>query len=312
MRFEGFVRATKDKEFRFDVNTVTRDTIDFFIDYLRKEYKLQDKYPTLFKTLISDIPNRTPTSSKRGKKISQKIEERSENTITKIGQQIQSIFTWLYDEKKITNRPFDGVKFSAPIYGTPWYITQEERDLIASFAIDDERLKIQRDIFIFHTYVGARISDLIKFSEKNITGETLLYTPHKTSRRASSDQAIVPLHKVARDLIEKYRGVDKNGRLFPFISPQKYNDALKKIFSLAGISRAVEVRNPKSGEMELKPINTIVSSHMSRRTFIGNLYLHTPDPSLIGKMSGHVEGSRAFRRYRDIKTEQLKELINKL
>jgi hypothetical protein len=60
------------------------------------------------------------------------------------------------------------------------------------------------------------------------------------------------------------------------------------------------------------PINEIASSHMARRTFIGNAYLKVSDPNLIGKMSGHAEGSRAFTRYRKIEDSTLEAIIKQL
>ena len=103
-----------------------------------------------------------------------------------------------------------------------------------------------------------------------------------------------------------------DGRLFPFITAQKYNIAIKKIFKLAGITRNVIIRNPKTGENELVPIDTVASSHLARRTFIGNAYFKVSDPNIIGKMSGHVDGSRAFKRYRNIEDETLWDLVNKM
>ena len=58
------------------------------------------------------------------------------------------------------------------------------------------------------------------------------------------------------------------------------------------------------------PIDTVASSHLARRTFIGNAYFKVADPNLIGKMSGHVDGSRAFKRYRKIEDETLKSVID--
>jgi hypothetical protein len=49
---------------------------------------------------------------------------------------------------------------------------------------------------------------------------------------------------------------------------------------------------------------------MGRRTFIGNMYKQVKDPDLIGSMSGHVEGSKAFTRYRAIDDEMKIELVN--
>ena len=55
--------------------------------------------------------------------------------------------------------------------------------------------------------------------------------------------------------------------------------------------------------------NTL-NSHMARRTFIANIYNKVPDPNVIGSMTGHVEGSRAFARYRTIEEEVKKSLVD--
>jgi hypothetical protein len=60
------------------------------------------------------------------------------------------------------------------------------------------------------------------------------------------------------------------------------------------------------------PINEVASSHLARRAFIGNLYKKVKDPNLVGSLSGHVEGSKAFARYRDIDDEMKKETVNLL
>jgi hypothetical protein len=106
--------------------------------------------------------------------------------------------------------------------------------------------------------------------------------------------------------------MDERARLFPFISAQKYNEAIKVIFKLVGITRKVEIRNSKTGEIELIPIDQKASSHLARRTFIGNAYFKVTDPNIIGKMSGHVEGSKAFKRYRNIEDETLKDVIDRI
>lgn len=98
----------------------------------------------------------------------------------------------------------------------------------------------------------------------------------------------------------------------PFISEQKYNDAIKKIFEVAGVTRIVTVINPTTREEVKIPINEIASSHMARRTFVGNLYKKVKDPNLVGSLSGHKEGSKAFARYRDIDEDMKKELVNLL
>ena len=74
----------------------------------------------------------------------------------------------------------------------------------------------------------------------------------------------------------------------------------------------VTVLNPTTREEEKRPLNEIASSHLARRTFIGNLYKKVKDPNLVGSLSGHKEGSKAFARYRDIDEDMKKELVGLL
>lgn len=323
-RYEGFVRMTDKtrKKWCWDINTITKEDLENFFDYyLRHEKELSEDYPTIFKKLLEKYP----PSIKPGNK---KIEERGTNTLIKMKTRLKTLFRYFYDQGYTTNRPFEGITIGAEKVGTPVYITINERNKIAdadlsaaweTLSKEDKKkarmplktLLEQRDIFVFHCLIGCRVGDLIKLTAKNIENGILIYTPHKTKNAGEEQvQARVPLHQKALELIEKYKGMDTKGRLFPFITPQRYNDALKVIFKLAGITREVEVRNPLTGENEFVPINTIASSHMARRTFIGNAYFKVQDPNLIGKMSGHVEGSSAFSRYRKIEDETLKNVID--
>ena len=320
-RYEGFRRyyeATKEErkdltallldssKFTFNPDTLTRDDVEDFRDYLRNEKELSEEYKRLFKRLLDNYP----ANIKSGH---HEIEGRGENAVIKLMKNLKAFMAWLYDTGRTKNRPFEGVKIGTEKYGTPYYITIDERNLIASTQMPTKHLEVQRDIFIFHCFVGCRVGDLVKLTDENITNGILTYTPHKT--KDDGDTAVmarVPLHPKAVELIEKYKGVDGKGRLFPFISPQKYNEAIKEIFTLSEITRNVEVRNALTGEMEIRPINEIASSHLARRTFVGNAYKQVADPNVVGKMSGHVEGSRAFVRYRNIDDDILKDVISKL
>lgn len=124
--------------------------------------------------------------------------------------------------------------------------------------------------------------------------------------------ARVPLIPRAVALIETYDGRSKDGKLFPFIAENKYNKAIKKIFTLADITRNVIVRDSITGENTIHPLNEIASTHLARRTFIGNAHFNTPDPNIIGKMSGHVEGSKSFSRYRKIEDSTLIDVVKGL
>lgn len=74
----------------------------------------------------------------------------------------------------------------------------------------------------------------------------------------------------------------------------------------------MSVINPVTREEEKIPLNLLASSHLARRTFVGNLYRQVKDPAIVGAMSGHVEGSRAFARYRAIDDEMKREVVGLL
>ncbi len=74
----------------------------------------------------------------------------------------------------------------------------------------------------------------------------------------------------------------------------------------------VTVLNQQTREEVQRPLYEVASSHMARRSFIGNIYKKVKDPNLVGALSGHKEGSKAFARYRAIDDEMKKELINLL
>ena len=207
------------------------------------------------------------------------------------------------------NNPFDRYRISQEQYGTPFYLTIGERNRLADAELPP-RLSIQRDIFVFQCLIGCRISDLWGMTKDNVINGAIEYIPRKT-KEGRPITIRVPLNDKAKAIICKY--IDNgDSRLFPFVAKQQYNEDIKEILKLAGITRIVTVLDPKT-RMEVKrPIYEVASSHMARRTFIGNLYKQVKDPNLIGKLSGHTEGSKAFARYRDIDEDMAKELVSML
>lgn len=133
------------------------------------------------------------------------------------------------------------------------------------------------------------------------------YIPRKTKE----DRPItvrVPLNETARRLIAKYRDPNRES-LFPFNTEQDYNRKIKEAFRRAGLDRMVTVLDQQTRQEIQRPLYEVASSHMARRTFIGNIYKKVKDPNLVGALSGHKEGSRAFARYRTIDDDLKKEMI---
>lgn len=324
-RYEAFKNKVLREKFAWNIDKITRKDIEDFENYLRNEKTLSEKYPKQFESILEQYPveiNVVHTFTK--------LQNRGENTIVKLKKKFKAFMQWLYETERTSNRPFDGIKIGTEKYGVPFYLTKEERNLLAEADIsalweglDDEdkkfcskiplkTLEVQRDIFVFQCLVGCRVGDLCTLTSKNITDGILEYVPSKTSDEDAPVKPRIPLNPCALKLVAKYNGVDKDGRLFPFISSQKYNDAIKAILMICGITRIVPVRNSTTGETEMKRICDVASSHMARRTFVGAAYKAVRDPNIVGKMSGHVEGSRAFNRYRQIDDDILKQTISEI
>ena len=149
---------------------------------MRNEKTLSEKYPKQFESILEQYPveiNVVHTFTK--------LQNRGENTIVKLKKKFKAFMQWLYETERTSNRPFDGIKIGTEKYGVPFYLTKEERNLLADADIpalweglDDEdkklcskfplkTLEVQRDIFVFQCLVGCRVGDLCTLTSKNIT-----------------------------------------------------------------------------------------------------------------------------------------------
>ncbi|MCD8286210.1 MAG: recombinase [Clostridia bacterium] len=236
---------------------------------------------------------------------------KSRNSISAMMMNYRTFVRWCCATGYSESNPFDKHKVPGQVYGTPYYLTIAERDALYAFELEDRTMREQRDIFIFQCLVGCRVSDLLKLTKSSLVNGAIEYIPKKTAHR---DPKVirVPLNRMAREIVDRY-GDLPGERLLPFVPYWAYEESIKRIFTAAGLTRPVTVMNPLTRSEEQRPLNEIASSHLARRTFIGNLYRQVKDPNLIGALSGHVEGSTAFARYRTIDDEmkaQLVELID--
>ncbi|MEE0882251.1 MAG: tyrosine-type recombinase/integrase [Bacteroidales bacterium] len=298
-RYEMFVRLSdyKQKDFTLDIDTINKDTICDIESFLRNEYTLYEDYKNIFQKIDTGCRKSKP-------------KPRGNNTIFATLTKLRSFLNWCYKNGRTTNKPFVGYNgVTTEKYGTPYYITLEERNSIADYDLSDyPLLEVQRDIFVFQCCIGCRISDLLRLTPANIIDGEIHYIPHKT-KEDNPTTVQVPLNERALALVEKYKGVDAKGRLFPFIIAQRYNEVIKEVLRKCGIKRMVTILDPTTGEEVKRPICDVASSHMARRCFVGNLYKKVKDPNLICPMSGHKIGSTAFARYREIDKETRIETI---
>lgn len=285
--------------FELTLDNVTGDTLRDFEKYLYTEHELY-KQGELEKILKQVPESRNP-------------QPRGENAVCDIMKKFRAFFRWangLSKSERLTdNNPFDNYTMPEEKYGTPYYITIDERKQLFNAQLD-EPLATQRDIFVFQCLIGCRVSDLWSMTKGNIINGKVQYIARKT-KDDNPETVTVPLTATANEILDRYKDFDGKG-LFPFTSQQQYNIDIKEMFKQAGLNRVVTVLNPTTRDEEKHPLYEVASSHMARRTFVGNLYKQVKDPNLICPMSGHKVGSKAFARYRAIDEDLMKETVNLL
>lgn len=297
-RYSEYVRLSQPRQSKyvFDVKSITTEDLNAIYDYAVNEYQIVDDYPGI----LEAYPE------------TRQINQRGGNTITGIFKNLRAFFNWCQKEGHITKNPFIGFeKGDGELYGTPIYLTAEEVNQI--FAIDfsdTPSLEVQRDIFVFQCSVGCRVGDMMRLTKRDVINDAIEYIPQKTIKE-NAKTVTVPLNKKAKAIIAKYKDCPGE-QLLPFVASQNYNYAIKEILKKAGVIRLVTTLNQLTRKEEKRPIYEVASSHMARRTFIGNLYKQVQDQHMISSVTGHSDNSRAFVRYRTIDMEMKQNLVNLL
>lgn len=205
LRYELYVRATKrgQKSFVLDIDNVTPDTLHDMWDFFENEHKYYEFYPAIYE----QIPEKR-TPKPRGK-----------NTLIDCFCRIRTFFLWCHEHKKTTNKPFEQFKIEECTYGTPVYITLEERDKLYEKDLSEyKQIEIQRDIFMFQSLIGCRVGDLYRMTKQNVINSSIEYIQRKT-KEGNPITVRVPLNEKAKAILQKYK--DHPGdKILPFISEQ--------------------------------------------------------------------------------------------
>lgn len=319
-RFELFKKKEGHRGFKLSFSSLSLEILQQLEDFLGNEKEAFLKHPEIYEEIPYSTKvavktpkrKRPPVLDEDGNEIPKGMPKaRGLNTVADMMIRFRSFIIWANDNDYTTNNPFKHFTIGEIVYGTPIYISNDERNkLLEADLSDNTELETQRDIFVFQCLIGCRVSDLYKMTYKSIIDDAIEYIPRKTKE----DRAItvrVPLNNTAKKLIAKYKDYER-GTLFPYNTEQDYNRKIKEAFKRAGLDRMVTVLDQQTRQEIQKPLYEVASSHMARRSFIGNIYKKVKDPNLVGALSGHKEGSKAFARYRTIDDDIKKELIDML
>ena len=309
--FDKFIDSRTNNDMRHRQMDVVKRILLRFNKYIRKELKITDWNDHYLCQLEDFLKIEYTFFDADGKCLKQweriyvdipetrRPKQRGGNAIFSIMKRFRTFCNWCVLTGRLTVSPFKQHPLKECVYGTPFFLTTDEMTQLYKYDFSDNpKLAVQRDIFVLQSNLGMRIGDYYSLTTANLIQDAIEYIPSKTLSE-SGKVARIPLTARAKEILERYRREDSQS-LVPLISEQHYNKAIKEMLRLAGINRVVTTLNPTNRIEEKHPIWEVASSHMARRNFIGNLYAKVKDPDLISSMTGHVEGSKAFSRYRTI------------
>lgn len=217
-----------------------------------------------------------------------------------IGKLIKNIKMWMgtaFEEGLHENMIYKGRKFKKPVENAESiYLTEDELRRIRISIMPTPCLENVKDIFLLACYTGVRSQDYHKLHHDNIINEGTML---KVRTEKTDEEVIVPIHPIAKAILDKYNGVPR------IISNQKFNKYIKEVCRIVGITDLVSIKRTCGGKKIVfkKPKYEFVSSHTARRSFSTNAYKAGVPTLAIMAITGH-RTEKVFLRYIKVTKEE--------
>lgn len=283
---------------KIETETTTIDFIDYLqshIDLLKagndKNSRTGQKYGTLLMNLQKFRPGKIPFEAIDMKFRNAFIKWRyretnasSVNTINKDMECIKNVLKRSYKDKLHTNDIFKDDDFSESRVKTSIFALNEiEVNRLYDYDFTaNQRLERVRDWFLVSCWSALRWSDFSVLKPEHIIKDGEDFYLNKFNEKTNKE-VFVPIDKRMYQMLEKYhfKSID--------ISNQKFNDYIKEVFEIVGISDLINVRESIKGEMKDTPYRKcdIVSAHDGRRTWASINYLKGYPIGLLMQVTGH-------------------------
>jgi integrase len=175
------------------------------------------------------------------------------------------------------------------------YLTIDELNAIDALVLSKSLDKV-RDMFLIASDTGLRYSDVIRLTAENITEERLI----KIQAQKTGKTIFAPMTPRVKRIFEKY-----DYKLPKPISNQKYNEFIKDIARMAGITTPVTRTHTTVGKLTTTtvPKYELVTSHTARRSFATNAYIADVPTLDIMRVTGH-KTEKAFLQYIKIDAQE--------
>lgn len=166
------------------------------------------------------------------------------------------------------------------------FLTKEEIALLTNGTFKKKKDELLRDLFLFCTFTGLSWRDMYNLTEENLQTSFDGHLWIKTFRQKTKVETNIRLLDVARHIIEKYKGVSKDGKLLPVPCYGNCKNGIKRVAKLCGLDKNV-------------------TWHQSRHSFATSVCLSNGVPiETLSKMMGHTS-IRSTQIYAKITGEKI-------
>lgn len=166
------------------------------------------------------------------------------------------------------------------------YLTREELEKLMMTTFDTPNRNFTRDMFLFSAFTGICYCDMCNLRESNIVKADDGSLWIETKRQKTGTPENVRLLDIAITIIEKYKGMAPDRKLFPMLHNTSFNPHLKKIAKQCGIDRNL-------------------CFHQARHTFASVVCISQGVPiETVSKIMGHRNISTT-QRYAKITQEKI-------
>lgn len=239
------------------------------------------------------------------------------NTITANLKVLSKLIGDIYREYKLDNyyNPFYSHKYKSNETERE-YLIEEEIDKIINLKFTPiNPLYDAKQIFLFESFTGLRISDILTLKWKNFENGEISLSMRKTERPIS-----IPLSEIPLKIIEQKARILKSNR--GSISPEKYIfnilkqdvETISPEESLNSISSATAMINVRLKKIAKKAgISKNISTHIGRHTFATLLLTKGAPITTIQSLLGHRDPkiTQIYAKVIDSKKVEAINLLNK-
>ena len=199
--------------------------------------------------------------------------------------------------------------YTIPHNGTEVTLHKKDGKEYKKIVTDSSALEKTRDLFCFCSFTSLRYSDMAKLRRTDIGDGVLYVTTKKTN-----DRLVINLNDFSKSILDKYKDVVfPNDRALPVISNQKMNQYIKDLCELCEFTEPITKICYRAGEREevVQMKWELVGTHAARRTFICYAIANGIPPETVMKWTGHSD-DKAMKPYIDVAEKTKQEAMEKI